>query len=238
MTQSHEHSPQGRVVAALRALALSLIGVAGVATPAAAADYGNVDNTKTGSIIIHKHVQAGSTQSGTPDGSSSTITSAPVSGVIFTAYKLTDLDLTTALGWAGVPSSVPVTACDTPSLAGHTLSGGAASPATDVDGKATISLTAPGAVGAAVRRHDPVLIQRGLAVQRQRLPQERPRQRRQDRRCAGRPRSRFDGVLPRHHRRPQDRSQRELPVLLGAGRDGRPADRGDGSQREGAVDRC
>ena len=41
-----------------------------------------------------------------------------------------------------------MTACDTPSLAGHTLSGGAASPATDVDGKATISLTAPGAVGA------------------------------------------------------------------------------------------
>ncbi len=148
MTHSHEHSPQGRVVALLSALALSLIGVAGVATPAVAADYGNVDTTKDGSIIIHKHVQAGSTQSGTPDGFSSTITSDPVPGVIFTSSKLTDLDLTTALGWAGVPTSVPATACDTPSLSGHTLAAGVASPVTDSTGKTTISLTHPNAVGA------------------------------------------------------------------------------------------
>lgn len=148
MRESNKRSPQGGVVAVLGALALSLIGVASVASPALAADYGNVDNTKDGSIIIHKHVQAGNTQSGSPDGSSSTITSDPVPGVVFTAYKLTDLDLTTSIGWAGLPASIPATACDVPSVAGHTLGVGIASPATLPSGLTTISLTHPGAVGA------------------------------------------------------------------------------------------
>ncbi len=147
MTQSHEHSPQGRVVALLSALALSLIGVAGVATPAVAADYGNVDNNKDGSIIIHKHVQAG-TQAGTPDGSSSTITSAGLPDVVFKAYKLTDLNLSTKDGWDHLPTSVPPTACDAPSVASHTLGAGIVSPPTDGNGKTTISLTHPDAVGA------------------------------------------------------------------------------------------
>lgn len=139
-----------RLAAVLGAITLSLVGAAGGATAAFAADYGNVDNTKDGSIIIHKHVLSGTAQAGSPDGGTNTITSDPVSGVVFTAYKLTNLDLTTSLGWSGLPSSAPTTACDTttPILAGQTLGTAIVSPATDVNGLTTISLTHPAAVGA------------------------------------------------------------------------------------------
>ena len=46
-----------RLAAVLGAMTLSVVGVVAASTPASAADdYGNINTSKTGSIVIHKHV--------------------------------------------------------------------------------------------------------------------------------------------------------------------------------------
>lgn len=141
MRDSHNPHRRRRVVAALGALTLSLIGVTWSAAPASADDYGNVDNTKAGSIIIHKHVHQTSTSvTASPDGSAS-IPSAGISGVEFTAYRVTGIDLTTKAGWDAVATLTPT--CPPP--AGTTVAG---AESTGAGGLATISLPAGSAVGA------------------------------------------------------------------------------------------
>ena len=66
-----------------------------------------------------------------------------VADVVFTAYRITDLDLTTQTAWDGLKNLVvPADACGadyaTPSFGGHTFDGGAASAPTDGQGDTTI----------------------------------------------------------------------------------------------------
>ena len=119
-----------RVAAAVGALALAIVGLGG-ATFAHAADLGNIDSGRTGSLIIHKHESGSQNADGTPDGQTGT-GGAGVADVVFTAYRITDLDLTTQTAWDGLKNLVvPADACGadyaTPSFGGHTFDGGAAS---------------------------------------------------------------------------------------------------------------
>lgn len=129
-----------RLTAALGALTLSLVGAVSASTPASAADdYGNINTTKTGSIIIHKHVHQTTTSvTAAPDGTTS-IPSDPVSGVTFTAYKVTAIDLTTQAGWTAVAALNVTTACDSLPPTGTTTAGSAT---TNASGQATIATLA------------------------------------------------------------------------------------------------
>ena len=136
-----------RLAAVLGAVTLSLAGVAGTATTASAADdYGNIKPDKQGSILIHKHAyQSTTTVTATPDGTTN-IPSAAVSGVTFTAYKITAIDLTVAAGWTATTTAAltVATACDSlPTAPSGTTSAGSAT--TGIDGQASISSLAIGA---------------------------------------------------------------------------------------------
>ena len=108
-----------RVAAAVGALALAVVGLGG-ATFAHAADLGNIDSTKTGSLIIHKHESGSQNADGTPDGQTGT-GGAGVADVVFTAYRITDLDLTTQTAWDGLKNLVvPADACGADRSEEHT----------------------------------------------------------------------------------------------------------------------
>lgn len=89
-----------RTVAAAGAFALVTAGMlAASAAGAAVDDYGNVDTTRMGSLIIHKHEQqAAGSPTGSPDGSTSP-TSPGVQDVEFTVYTVDGIDLGTPAGW-------------------------------------------------------------------------------------------------------------------------------------------
>ena len=130
-----------RVAAVVGALALTIVGLGG-ATVAQAADLGNIDSSKTGSLVIHKHETGSQTADGTPDGQTAT-GGAGVADVTFTAYKITNLDLTTQAAWDGLKNlAVPADACgadySTPSLGSYTFDGGTASTPTNAQGDTTI----------------------------------------------------------------------------------------------------
>ncbi|GAA2527937.1 SpaH/EbpB family LPXTG-anchored major pilin [Rarobacter incanus] len=155
MIQNTYRSGRALRVAGALGVASLLVGAVAVAGSAQAADYGNIDGTETGSIIIHKHkTQTGTVVSDKPDGSTSAITSDPVAGVTFTAYKIAGVDLTTNSGWDLVASTGVVggasnadlaAACAAPTTSNiggtsHTLGSGIpAESATNAQGKATIS---------------------------------------------------------------------------------------------------
>ncbi|MBO3724384.1 SpaH/EbpB family LPXTG-anchored major pilin [Actinomyces bowdenii] len=86
-----------RAVAAAGIAAVGLLGLSPVAA-AEDANYGNIKENATGSLTIHKHIQNDGTQ-GTVDGQGAVEGGQPVAGVQFTAYPITDIDLTTADGW-------------------------------------------------------------------------------------------------------------------------------------------
>lgn len=94
-----------RLVAALGAAALSLVGIAGVASAADPTTVGPTDpsNTQTtGSLTIHK-INGAETKH-TNDGTVQPVTGTPLKGVTFsvtpvTAKSSTLIDLTTAAGW-------------------------------------------------------------------------------------------------------------------------------------------
>lgn len=94
-----------KVVLTAICLATALgMGFAGSAANAATSTpaYGNIDGSKTGSIIIHKHEhQNGTSDTGTPDGTDN-ITTPGIDGVTFTVYKVNDLDLTQTNSWDGL----------------------------------------------------------------------------------------------------------------------------------------
>lgn len=144
MKRPHRLRARG-VLAALGAMAVGLSGL-GVAASAAPAAPGNIDYAATGSLLIHK-LESGSMTGapavGSPDGQTP-VTGTGVPGVVFTAYKITTIDLSTADGWTTVSNlTVPADACgadyNSPALAGHNLDGGTASTTTDSAGDASIS---------------------------------------------------------------------------------------------------
>ncbi|MEE8725489.1 MAG: SpaH/EbpB family LPXTG-anchored major pilin [Bifidobacterium crudilactis] len=83
------------------ALAMGMTGVvanAATTTPA----FGNIDTSKTGSIIIHKHEhQNGTDATAKPDGSSD-IDTPGIANVEFTVYRIDGLDLGNTDSWNGL----------------------------------------------------------------------------------------------------------------------------------------
>lgn len=136
-----------RVAAAAGALAIGVAGL-GLASGAAVAADGNIDTSRTGSIIIHKHESGSQGNNGTADGQTGTNGGDPVADVVFTAFPISNLDLTTQAAWDGLKTlSVPATACgaddNTPSLtlpggAAATFDAGVVSAPTDATGLTTI----------------------------------------------------------------------------------------------------
>lgn len=137
-----------RFAVAAGAIVLGLFGP-GLASTASAAGDGNINPDATGSIVIHKY-ESGSqgTNVGSADGNPA-VTGAGVAGVVFTAFPITNLDLTTQADWNGLGGlTVPADACgadfNTPSLrlpsgTAATFGLGSPSPATNASGEATIS---------------------------------------------------------------------------------------------------
>ncbi|WP_300766534.1 SpaH/EbpB family LPXTG-anchored major pilin [uncultured Bifidobacterium sp.] len=155
-----EHVRRSAGMAAAAVVAACLLAGGLTATTATAdtstAHYGNIDESQSGSIIIHKGEQQGDSDSGTASGTAPKNFKGLV-GVVFAAYPITSVDLATNSGWTTVNgwTSSPVasiadgTACDgvsysgttltgTPTLTGQTLGDPIVSSATDSDGKATI----------------------------------------------------------------------------------------------------
>lgn len=136
-----------RAVAAAGIAAVGLLGLSPVAA-AEDANYGNIKESATGSLTIHKHIQNDGTQ-GTVDGQGVTEGNQPVAGVQFTAYPITDIDLTTADGWNKVTElardgAIPDSACTAPggpALANRNVDNGNGSVSGDTNdqGIATIS---------------------------------------------------------------------------------------------------
>ncbi|MDU0348890.1 SpaH/EbpB family LPXTG-anchored major pilin [Actinomyces sp. MRS3W] len=139
-----------RVAAGAGALALALAGLGAATTAAAApAGPGNIDPDATGTLNIHK-LESGSMNDGpgTPNDTTDK-TGTGVADVVFTAYPITNLDLTTQAAWDGLGElSVPADACgadySTPSLmlpsgTAAAFGSGTASAATNADGDTTIS---------------------------------------------------------------------------------------------------
>lgn len=122
--KTNRHSRGALTLAAVGAFAIALGG----AIPAAYAAEGNIDPAKSRTLTIHKQEAGTQTATGTPDGA--TVTGGtPIAGVEFTAYPITNVDLTTAAGWDLLDGvMVPTDACAVPGEPALTLSG--AKPAT------------------------------------------------------------------------------------------------------------
>ena len=141
-----------RITAALGVAVTAIASCIALAPAATAADLtvGNIDGSQTGSIIIHKHESGSQTADGTPGGKTAT-GGTGVAGVLFTAYKFNDIDLTTNAGWDAVNSiTVSADACGTdwatPAISGYTFANGvAASSVTDANGESTIANLSVGA---------------------------------------------------------------------------------------------
>ena len=101
-----------------------------------------------GSLAIHKHLNGGGKDIGNPTGTPQNADSkgAPVQGVVFTAYPITDINLKDPAGWDTISdlskAGVPDSACTNPAaptLGTHKFGTPMASPATNDDGLATIT---------------------------------------------------------------------------------------------------
>ena len=137
-----------RAAAAAGVLTLAVLGLAPMAQ-AENANYGNINEDATGSLNIHKHLNGDGKPIGNADGTEvpNANKGAPVKGVVFTAYPITDINLKksedwTKLGALTAPGAIPDSACANPAapaLAGHTLGSGMPSSETDDQGLAKIS---------------------------------------------------------------------------------------------------
>ena len=144
----HNASTLGRrAAAAAGVLTLAVLGLAPMAQ-AENANYGNIKADASGSLTIHKHIIGDGNPIGTPAGASVTNGSkgAPVPGVVFTAYPITDINLKDPAGWDTISNlakaGVPDSACTNPAaptLGTHKFGAGLASPETNDEGLATIS---------------------------------------------------------------------------------------------------
>ena len=145
----HNASTLGRrAAAAAGVLTLAFLGLAPMAQ-AEDANYGNIKEDAKGSLIIHKHLNGDGNPIGAADGTEAPNANKgePVQGVVFTAYPITDINLTKSEDWTKIsalsaPGAIPDSACanpTAPTLAGHTLGGGMPSSETDGQGSATIT---------------------------------------------------------------------------------------------------
>ncbi|MDY4492430.1 SpaH/EbpB family LPXTG-anchored major pilin [Schaalia hyovaginalis] len=131
----------------LAALALAVAGPAFAASPVT--DLGNINQDQTGTIKIHKYesgslVPEKASPTGTPEAKG-----APVPGVVFTAYRITNVDPKKQADWEKMSKiNVPADACGanwtTPTLkidstTSAAFDSGKASSTTDAQGEASIS---------------------------------------------------------------------------------------------------
>ncbi|WP_075890807.1 SpaH/EbpB family LPXTG-anchored major pilin [Actinomyces provencensis] len=96
------HTSLGRrIVAALGAAAVGLAGAVALASPASAAIPANIDNSRNGNstITVHKHAQPSPVGEAGDGTELDTAPANPLSGVEFSLYKLSNIDLTTVEGW-------------------------------------------------------------------------------------------------------------------------------------------
>lgn len=100
-----------KAIAAFAVGAFSLVGVAGTALVANAAE-GNIDTSQTGSITIHKYQNPTTGTGSLSDGTG--VTGTPLAGVEFTVTPVTGIDLSTQAGWEALKTAtVDTVALDT-----------------------------------------------------------------------------------------------------------------------------
>lgn len=139
MTAQTRHRGR-RALAAGTALTL---GVLGALAAAGAANAASIDQTKQGSIIVHKFANPGNGDQN-PSGTGTSPSTAPVSGVVFEYCKIDGIDLfdNTNTGWDQVNAittaeKLAAGAQGVTTLGSYTLSGCTSLPATDAAGLAT-----------------------------------------------------------------------------------------------------
>ena len=145
----HNASTLGRrAAAAAGVLTLAFLGLAPSAVATETPNYGNIKTDATGSLAIHKHLNGGGKDIGNPTGTPQNADSkgAPVQGVVFTAYPITDINLKDPAGWDTISdlskAGVPDSACTNPAaptLGAHKFGTPKVSPATNDEGLATIT---------------------------------------------------------------------------------------------------
>ena len=136
---SRKYAPLGRrMVAAAGALSLGVAGVVATSVAAVATtddpSYGTINQDKTGSIIVHKHLKNDTGTVGKVDGTADA-GGDTVDGVTFKAYKVSGLNLSKPADWdklATLVGNIPSNACADPA---HPTLGDTA-PAVDTDAAA------------------------------------------------------------------------------------------------------
>ena len=133
------------MAAMVGAVTLGLVAVTGTAAASQAApqDHGNIDETRSASLTVHKYLnQSGSAVGDISQAPAPGDFSDPVADVVFTAYPLLKngaaVDLTNPDSWTGLESLTPGASCTAP--AGYTLGSPVALPATGADGSASTAL--------------------------------------------------------------------------------------------------
>lgn len=132
--------------------AIVLIGtsvVSGVSAHAAEGDLGNIKTDRTGSITLHKHESGTQNAAGQINGANAnSIGGEGVAGVTFTAYPISNVNLTTSAGWQKLHNfQVPANACDgnRPSIATMTFGTPKTFPETQPNGATMLTRMAVGA---------------------------------------------------------------------------------------------
>lgn len=100
--------------------------VAGASAAEPEASFGSIEPDRLGSLTVHKHEwQPGEPVVASIDGSVP-IPSAPVPGVQFTVWRMTDVSLTQPSGWASLPATPPAEVCagQVPAWGSHTFGPG------------------------------------------------------------------------------------------------------------------
>ncbi len=138
-----KHTRGKRVLSGLGVLTLAAAGLLG-GTGAALADdntalnTGNIDQAREGSIKIHKHKhQNGTSATQNPAGTGDAISTEGIAGVEFTAYQLTDIDLSDTNDWDQLDNLDLSNACT--SIPGHTLGTPIVADATNSQGVSTLT---------------------------------------------------------------------------------------------------
>lgn len=139
------------ICTAAAALCVGSLAAATASADTTAPVFGNINQDATGSIIIHKGVENGNTTAGSPTGAAPSGFQG-LADVIFTAYPITSVKLSTKAGWSTVngwmtsplPEIAAGTACDgtpgaAPSVSGLTFGTPITSGPTDKNGLTTIS---------------------------------------------------------------------------------------------------
>ncbi len=123
--------------------------VSGVSAHAAEGDLGNIKTDRTGSITLHKHESGTQNAAGQINGANAnSVGGAGVAGVTFTAYPISNVNLTTSAGWQKLHNfQVPANACDgnRPSIATLTFGAAKTFPETQADGATVLNRMTVGA---------------------------------------------------------------------------------------------